>query len=85
MACSCTGACPSAAPSEGASANFSCSLKNSGRVAGDEVVLVYHKAGASMRKALQQSHPVPLKALVEFARVRLAPGTRAGTTMPLAG
>jgi hypothetical protein len=52
---------------------FSCTVSNTGPVAGDEVVMVYHQAGAAIRKGAD--HPVPLKSLVQFGRVRLEPNS----------
>ena len=49
-----------------------CSVKNTGAVAGDEVVQVYHAAGDQIRA--QAKHPVPKKALVAFERVTVAVG-----------
>ena len=38
--------------------NFSCTVSNTGAVAGDEVVMVFHQAGDAMRH--EASHPVCL-------------------------
>jgi hypothetical protein len=43
-----------------------------GNVVGYEVIQVYHGVGVDIRKTA--NHPVPLKALVAFARVRVQPG-----------
>lgn len=67
MQCKCSGGSCSATPM-----NFSCTVSNTGAVAGDEVVMVFHQAGDAIRKGA--NHPVPLKSLVQFDRVRLAPG-----------
>ena len=45
-------------------------VKNVGGRAGDEVVQVYHAAGASIRSSVK--HPVPLRSLVGFERVSVA-------------
>lgn len=65
------------APS-GATYAVRCSVANTGKRAGDEVVLVFHAAGESVRKAVH--HPVPRKALVDFARVTVSAGDTATVT-----
>ena len=75
MQCKCSGGC-SATPM-----NFSCTVSNTGDVAGDEVVMVFHQAGDAIRKGV--SHPVPLKSLVQFDRVSLAPGGSATVNFQL--
>lgn len=47
---------------------LSCSLKNTGTVVGDEVVLVYHAVSDAIRANIGDKHPVPFKDLVEFER-----------------
>jgi hypothetical protein len=47
--------------------SYQCTVINTGNRDGDEIVMVYHSAGADIRK--NASHPVPIKALVEFERV----------------
>eukprot|EP00937_MAST-01D_sp_MAST-1D-sp2_P007217 g7217.t1 len=61
--------------SAGAGATVACDVANTGDRAGDEVVMAFHAPGAAIRAAA--NHPVPLKALVGFERVRLAPGEEA--------
>jgi beta-glucosidase len=56
---------------------FTCTITNTGTREGDEVIQVYHKAGDDIRA--KATHPVPLKQLVDFERVRLAKG--ASTTV----
>lgn len=51
---------------------FNCLVWNVGNVLGDEVIQVYHSAGADIRSSA--NHPVPLKSLVDFQRVRIEPG-----------
>lgn len=51
---------------------FECIIMNVGDMIGDEVVQVYHSAGDNVRRAAK--HPVPLKSLVGFERVRVEPG-----------
>jgi hypothetical protein len=50
-----------------------CTVTNTGTLHGDEVLQVYHVPGATVRKLVGAQHPVPLKSLVEFERVSLAP------------
>jgi hypothetical protein len=47
--------------------SYKCYVTNTGSRDGDEIVMVYHSAGADIRKNVP--HPVPIKALVEFERV----------------
>lgn len=49
---------------------FTCTLTNTGNLAGDEVVQVYHRA-VDIGKV---DHPLPLRALVDFERVSVAAG-----------
>ena len=54
---------------------FSCTVTNEGPLAGDEVLLVYHRVSAAIRARIGAAHPVPFKDLVGFQRVgQLAPG-----------
>jgi hypothetical protein len=52
--------------------SHTCTVVNTGSVAGDEVVMVYHSAGDAVRK--EANHPVPLRSLVAFERVRVEAG-----------
>jgi hypothetical protein len=57
-----------------------CQVRNTGGRDGDEVVMLYHAAGADVRAAAARAsppHPVPRKALVDFARVSVAAGATA--------
>ena len=56
----------------GESLMFQCIIMNTGNVIGDEVVQVYHSAGDDVRS--KAKHPVPLKSLVDFQRVRIESG-----------
>ena len=49
-----------------------CTVKNTGAVDGDEVVMVFHSVGTEIKQ--QADHPVPIRALVGFERVRVAAG-----------
>ena len=62
-------------------ANFSCTVKNTGPRVGDEVLQVYHRVSDSLRSSL--SHPVPLRRLVDFERLRLAEGAEVTTSFSL--
>merc|ERR1712039_206154 len=50
-----------------------CTITNKGDLTGDEVLMVYHR----ISNKIQTGYPVPKKALVDFARTRIAPGTTA--------
>lgn len=52
--------------------DFRCEIDNTGALDGDEVLMVFHSSGADIRSAA--SHPVPLKSLVDFERVRVEAG-----------
>ena len=52
--------------------DFTCAVGNVGAVDGDEVVFAYHAAGDDVRA--RAGHPVPRRALVDFARVSVAAG-----------
>lgn len=54
--------------------HFSCTLTNTGKRAGAEVLQLYAAPSAALRAQLVAKHPVPTKQLVGFERVRLAPG-----------
>lgn len=59
----------------------SCTVTNTGNLAGDEVVMVFHSAGTAVRAAA--NHPVPIKALIDFQRVSVEAGGMAGATFEL--
>ncbi len=55
--------------------HFECHIMNTGKMAGDEVIQVYHMAGEGIcHYANSRHHPVPIKSLVHFERVSLMPG-----------
>ncbi|MDA8539185.1 glycoside hydrolase family 3 C-terminal domain-containing protein [bacterium] len=54
--------------------NFSCTLTNTGKHAGTEVLQVYAAPSSILQAQLVAKHPVPTKQLVGFDRVHLAPG-----------
>ena len=56
--------------------SFMCIIENTGTVAGDEVLLVYHSVGDQIRKTIGDAHPVPFKDLCEFTRVSLPAGKK---------
>jgi hypothetical protein len=68
-------ACAASGASNATEHVFTCTVTNTGAREGDEVVLAYHKAGDAIRA--KATHPVPLKQLVDFERVRLAAGAEA--------
>ena len=55
----------------------SCVVKNTGHLAGDEVVFVFDALSSAIRAEVGTSHPVPFKRLVDFERVSLAAGATA--------
>ena len=54
---------------------------NTGAVAGDAVVMLFHRPGDDVREAVGGKHPVPLKTLIGFDRVALGPGASATLTL----
>jgi len=46
-----------------------CTITNTGKVGGDDVLMVFHR----VQPTAKPSHPLPLRALVGFTRVTLAP------------
>ena len=66
------------------SVHVSCTVTNTGPVVGDEVVMVFHAVGDSIRTRVDKLHPVPLRQLVDFARVGdLEPRASANVTFAL--
>ncbi len=64
--------------------NVSCTVTNTGALAGDEVLLVFHSVGDAIRAKASKLHPVPLKQLVGFERVgSLAPAASTSVTFSL--
>jgi len=53
---------------------FTCTVANTGEMDGEEVILAYTKPSGDLRKRLERSHPVPIKSLAAFERVRVAVG-----------
>lgn len=56
------------------STTYTCTVKNTGSVAGDEVVLAFFKPQRKSLVTLSESNPVPIKQLFGFQRVSLGPG-----------
>ena len=54
-----------------------CDVTNIGRAMGDEVLMVYHSVSEDIRKSV--THPVPIKQLVDFQRMRILPWTSNST------
>jgi beta-glucosidase-like glycosyl hydrolase len=54
--------------------SYACTVKNTGKIAGDEVVMVFHRAESDVVNSIGGKHPVPLKALRAFERVHVAAG-----------
>jgi hypothetical protein len=61
----------------------SCAVKNTGAVAGDEVVMVYDSLSDAIRTTVGSAHPLPIKRLLDFQRVSLATGTSATLTFAI--
>ena len=55
----------------------SCDVKNTGKMTGDEVVMVYDALSSAVRSAVGNSHPVPIKRLVDFERTTVVAGSGA--------
>jgi hypothetical protein len=55
-------------------AHVGCKVTNMGKFFyGDEVIMVYHSVGDDIRSQVM-THPIPIKQLIEFQRVRVPPG-----------
>ena len=67
----------SRAPSGVGSTMYNVTVTNTGRVAGDEVVLAFVKPLRSSLRTLPRGTPVELKRLFDWRRVNLAPGASA--------
>ena len=52
---------------------YTCEVHNTGPLAGDEVLMVFHRVGDDIRKMASADHPVPIKQLVEFHRFNAVP------------
>lgn len=52
-----------------------CNVTNTGSRTGDEVVLAFHRVGDDVRRQASANHPVPLKRLLSWQRVTVAPGS----------
>lgn len=52
---------------------YTCEVHNIGAISGDEVLMVFHRAGQAVRKTASALHPVPIKQLVEFHRFNAVP------------
>lgn len=52
---------------------YTCEVQNTGPIAGDEVLMVFHRVGPAIRTAASANHPVPIKQLVEFTRFNAVP------------
>jgi beta-glucosidase len=60
-----------------------CTVRNTGALDGDEVIMVFHQAGEDVRSRIGTAHPVPAKALVGFERVRVPAGRSVGVLFKL--
>ena len=48
---------------------YTCTVKNTGKLAGDQILQVYHRLGDAVRATVSKLHPVPIKQLVHFERL----------------
>ena len=55
-----------------ATLHFDCLVRNTGDLQGDEVIMIWHAISDDIRNQLD--HPAPKRELLDFARVRVAPG-----------
>eukprot|EP01123_Difflugia_compressa_P014532 TRINITY_DN762_c1_g1_i1.p1 TRINITY_DN762_c1_g1~~TRINITY_DN762_c1_g1_i1.p1 ORF type:complete len:323 (+),score=58.55 TRINITY_DN762_c1_g1_i1:145-969(+) len=60
---------------------FQCVISNTGKLDGDEVVMLYHSAGQDIRKKVV--HPVPIKQLVQYERFSVGVGKSVTHTFSL--
>jgi beta-glucosidase-like glycosyl hydrolase len=60
-------------PAGGALA-IACNVTHAGGLAGDEVLMVFHRPGADVVAAVGDAHPLPLSALRDFARAAVPLG-----------
>ena len=66
----CSGAFKVRAPS----ISISCSVSNINGPDGDEVLMIFHRPSADIINRVNNAHPLPLQALVEFERVSVSAG-----------
>ena len=69
----------------GSDLSCSCTLKNTGARAGDEVIMAYDALSPGIRSGIGKAFPVPLKRLVAFERTTVAAGATAtvGFSIPI--
>lgn len=63
--------------------NYTCTVTNTGKVAGDEVVFGFFKPQRASLRTLSAETPVPSKQLFAFQRVHLAAGASTKVTLTL--
>jgi hypothetical protein len=60
--------------SNNAAVAIDCTVANTSPRDGDEVLMVFHRAGQDVIAKVNGAHPIPLKALVDFQRTSVAAG-----------
>jgi xylan 1,4-beta-xylosidase len=81
LACTGGGAGPGPTPPPSFTVPVSCAVGLAAGPPGDEVLLVHHRVGADVARAVGGAHAIPISSLVEFGRVAVPAG---GATVPLA-
>jgi hypothetical protein len=66
-----------------AAARVACNVTNLAGPDGDEVLMLFHRPSAATVARVAGAHPLPLSALVDFARVAVAAGRSATVTFEL--
>jgi beta-glucosidase-like glycosyl hydrolase len=56
------------------SISITCNVKNTAGPDGDEVLMIYHRPSSDIISRVNNAHPLPLKALVDFQRVSISAG-----------
>lgn len=67
-------ACAGGLSPDRTSVRVACNLSHTAGPAGDEVLMVHHRASQSVVARIAGAHPVPYSALIDFERVAVAAG-----------
>jgi len=65
--------------------SISVTIKNTGKVDGDEIIQIYHRVSDALRNQLKSQFPIPAKNLVEFGRYSVAAGAQTTANFVLPG
>jgi beta-D-xylosidase 4 len=65
---------PQVRPALSTTLAVTCNVTNSAGPAGDEILMVFHRAGPDVVARINGSHPVPLSTLVGFTRISVGAG-----------